>query len=102
MSELPSLGPRGEGWVAIQLVLLSLIAIGALVFGQAWAGLVTDIGCVIGVALIVAGVVMLVAGSLKLRGQLTALPRPREDAAFVQDGICARVRHPLYGGLVLA
>jgi protein-S-isoprenylcysteine O-methyltransferase Ste14 len=30
------------------------------------------------------------------------MPRPREGGALVETGVYARVRHPIYGGLVLA
>ena len=30
MSRVPSLGPRGEGWVVIQIILIGLTGIGAL------------------------------------------------------------------------
>ncbi len=33
---------------------------------------------------------------------LTPLPYPRDGAGLVETGVYARVRHPIYGGLVLA
>jgi len=42
-----------------------------------------------------------VAGSLALGANLTPFPRPRENARLVQHGIYARVRHPLYTGVIL-
>lgn len=33
---------------------------------------------------------------------MTPLPRPRDDAALVETGAYALVRHPIYGGLILA
>ena len=41
-------------------------------------------------------------GLLDLRGALTPLPRPREGAELVEIGVYRLVRHPVYGGLVLA
>ena len=32
---------------------------------------------------------------------MTPLPYPRDHAELVESGIYARVRHPIYGGLVL-
>ena len=101
MSRLPSLGPRGEGWVAIQGILLVTIAVAGLL-GPAWDGalrIATSIG---GVLLLVAGGLLAVRGMHDLRDALTPLPYPRDDAALVETGVYALVRHPIYGGLVLA
>jgi protein-S-isoprenylcysteine O-methyltransferase Ste14 len=101
VTHLPSLGPRGEGWVAIQFVLLVLVFVVALLAGPSWRGIVADLTWIIGVGLIAAGLGMLIAGALALGRGLTPLPRPRDDATFVQHGIFGLVRHPLYGGLIL-
>ena len=37
MSRVPPLGPRGEGWVVIQFVLLGLAVVAGLVGGGAWS-----------------------------------------------------------------
>lgn len=101
MSDLPSLGSRGEGWVAIQFALLLLVFMVAPLVGPTWSGIAADLTWIVGVAAVVAGIVMLAAGAIALGGSLTPFPRPRDDAAFVQHGIYGAVRHPLYGGLVL-
>jgi protein-S-isoprenylcysteine O-methyltransferase Ste14 len=31
---------------------------------------------------------------------LTALPRPRDDATLVQEGVYGRIRHPIYAGVM--
>ena len=43
-----------------------------------------------------------VRGTLDLGSSLTPLPHPRDDASLIQTGIYARVRHPIYGGIVIA
>jgi protein-S-isoprenylcysteine O-methyltransferase Ste14 len=100
MSRLPALGPRGEGWVAIQFVLFALIAVaglaGPVVDGPVRAGL-----AVAGAVLIAAGGYLAVRGVVDLRESLTALPHPRDGARLIETGSYARVRHPIYGGLVL-
>jgi protein-S-isoprenylcysteine O-methyltransferase Ste14 len=98
MSSLPSLGPRGEGWVAIQFVLLALIAISGVVTGELFGG---GIGSMVGLLLMAAGAALLGRGLMDLGYNPTPLPYPRDDSQLVETGIYALVRHPLYGGLVL-
>lgn len=101
MSRLPALGPRGEGWVAVQVPLFVLVGLAGLL-GPAWDGparLATSAG---GAALLVAGATLAARGVLDLRSALTPLPRPRDDAELVDRGVYGLVRHPIYGGIVLA
>jgi protein-S-isoprenylcysteine O-methyltransferase Ste14 len=101
MSRLPSLGPRGEGWVAIQFALLC--AIGATAFlGPAWGGDARIVSTASGAVLFIAGLVLAVRGMSDLREALTPLPYPRQDAQLVETGVYRLVRHPIYGGLILA
>ncbi len=101
MSYLPKLGRRGEGWVVIQFVLIGAVLLAGFA-GAAWDGPARIVGIVVGIALIVAGLVQAVRGSRDLRDALTPLPYPRAHASLVETGIYARVRHPIYGGLVIA
>lgn len=104
MSQLPSLGPRGEGWVIGQFVLFAVIAVLGLpglaslpphdAFG--WAALV------VGVTLLAGGVLLGVMGIRALGPRITAMPRPRSDAALVESGVYRRIRHPIYVGVALA
>lgn len=99
---MPSLGPRGEGWVLIQGVLLVLVAAAGLSLGPDWAGPPRFAGILAGVALIAGGVALGIRGVVDLGRAMTPLPRPRDDAALVETGAYALVRHPIYGGLILA
>ena len=101
MTRLPALGPRGEGWVAIQGLLLVITALAGLL-GPAWSGPIRVATSVAGAALIAAGGVLATRGLYDLRAALTALPYPRADADLVQTGVYALVRHPIYGGIVVA
>jgi len=95
------LGPRGEGWVAIQFVLLAaLVAAGLL--GPAWDGAARVTTSLVGLAFLVAGLTLAVRGLRDLRDALTPLPYPRDGAELVETGVYARVRHPIYGGLIVA
>ena len=102
MTRLPSLGPRGEGWVLIQGVLLVVVAAAGWSLGPDWSGPLRLASIVVGIVLIAAGMVLAVRGAIDLRGALTPLPRPRDGAALVETGVYSFVRHPIYGGLTLA
>lgn len=101
MTRLPALGSRGEGWVAAQGVLLVLTAVAGW-FGPAWDGPARVVGGVLGVLLIGAGAVLAIRGSRDLGTALTPFPHPLADATLIQTGVYRQVRHPIYGGLVLA
>lgn len=101
-SRLPSLGPRGEGWVAGQMLLI--FAEGVVSY-PAFAALPPDTPA--GWLLTAAGLLLLLVGGwLVYRGiddlgsNLTALPAPVRDATLVQGGVYRRVRHPIYAGVI--
>jgi protein-S-isoprenylcysteine O-methyltransferase Ste14 len=102
MTRLPSFGPRGEGWVLIQGVLLVLAFAAGWSLGPDWAGALRIAGAVTGLVLIIGGVVLAVRGAVDLGGALTPMPRPRTGAELVETGVYRFVRHPIYGGLILA
>jgi protein-S-isoprenylcysteine O-methyltransferase Ste14 len=99
-TSLPSLGPRGEGWVLIQGFLLVAIA-AAGILGPAWGGVLRTVTTLVGLASIAAGAVLLGRGMVDLRENLTALPHPKDGATLVESGAYRLVRHPIYGGLIL-
>ncbi len=100
LARLPGLGPRGEGWLALQLMLLPLVALAGIVSGDAWAGTLASVTALVGLMLMGAGALLIGRGLLDLGRNLTPLPYPRDDAELVETGIYALVRHPIYGGLV--
>lgn len=96
----PALGRRGEGWVVLQSIIFVVVFVCAR-FGPGWpradepwlliAGLVLDAICVAG----------FVVSRVTLGRSFTPLPRPRDDSTLRTTGIYARVRHPVYGGLIV-
>jgi len=100
VSRLPALGPRGEGWVAIQVVLL-VIEAAAGTIGPVWSGSVRLVALVVGAALVAVGALLFVRGVVDLREGLTPFPHPRDGAALVDTGAYRLVRHPIYGGIVI-
>jgi protein-S-isoprenylcysteine O-methyltransferase Ste14 len=102
LRELPRLGWRGEGWFALQLLLMVLVGLSALT-GVYWADAVAGVLVVVGLALMLAALVLLaLAGiSLLLAHSTTVFPRPREGAVLAESGLYRRVRHPVYGGVLL-
>jgi protein-S-isoprenylcysteine O-methyltransferase Ste14 len=93
-ARLPDLGPRGEGWVAIQVVLFVLLALAGSA-GPAWGDPWLAIGRVVGVLLAGLGIVVAGLGFVGLRENLTAVPRPVEGGRLVDTGVYGLVRHPL-------
>lgn len=100
---LPDLGPRGEGWVLGQFViLLLLVAVGyPNLVAAAPLGTLDWLEITVGAAGLAAAAGVVLAGFRDLGPNLTPMPRPRDDAVLVEGGIYAHVRHPIYAGLIL-
>ena len=100
---LPSLGPRGEGWVAIQVVLFVAIGLAGVALPTAWPEPAASVGVAAGSLLGICGGLLALAGLVGLRAAnaLTPVPHPRDEASLVVTGAYRLVRHPIYGGLVL-
>ena len=56
---------------------------------------------VIGTVLKYLGFALLIAAGLNLGRNLTPLPKPKDDAQLVTNGIFAWMRHPIYTALML-
>jgi protein-S-isoprenylcysteine O-methyltransferase Ste14 len=87
--------------VVIQAILLLLVA-AAGGLGPAWSGAIRVATSVGGAVLIAAGLALAFRGIRDLRAALTPFPHPRADAELVETGVYRHVRHPIYGGLVVA
>jgi protein-S-isoprenylcysteine O-methyltransferase Ste14 len=99
-ARLPDLGPRGEGWVALQVVLLGAIAASGW-RGPAWPRAGRALRLAVAGPAALAGATLFFAGGGKLGRQLTPFPRPVDGADLRRDGAYGVVRHPIYGGLLL-
>jgi protein-S-isoprenylcysteine O-methyltransferase Ste14 len=71
--------------------------------GVYWPDAVAGVFVVVGLALILAALVLLALAwvSLLIARSTTVFPRPRESAVLAEHGVYRRVRHPVYGGVVL-
>ena len=101
---LPDLGPRGEGWVVGQVVLIGLVVLLGSpglrnIPPHSVAGWV---GLLVGAAAIVIGAWLVIRAVADLGGSLTPMPRPRADGRLIDSGIYARLRHPIYAGMIVA
>jgi len=90
---------RGGWWVAVQVVVLaaSLVALVADAGSLVWPNWVVWAGGVI----VAAGAVQSLLGLQHLGVNLTPYPEPLSSARLVALGVYRRVRHPIYGGIVL-
>ncbi len=96
-------GANGEWYVVIQLVLFGLIAFApaALPGWPAWTGSWRTASVVVGLGFGALGGLLAIAGVVSLGENLTAVPRPKDNAQLVVHGAYRWVRHPIYSGLIL-
>jgi protein-S-isoprenylcysteine O-methyltransferase Ste14 len=100
-SNLPSLGPNGEGWFLLQVVFMLAIIVAGVVAGGQWAGALRFAGAVAGGVLIIGGAILLWSGIRDLDRSMSPMPRPRDTAVLIQDGVYRQLRHPIYASLIL-
>jgi protein-S-isoprenylcysteine O-methyltransferase Ste14 len=98
-ARLPALGPRGEGWVALQVAFFALLGLAGM-GGPAWGDPWLATGRVAGALFGGAGLVIVALGLVGLRENLTAVPRPIAGGRLIDSGIYGRVRHPIYSGIL--
>lgn len=98
-SRLPTLGRRGEGWVAGQILLIVAVFLSALV-GRGWSSGYAVAAITVGATLFALGLALLATAGLQLGMSLTPFPTPKGDE-ITTSGTFALVRHPMYGGGIL-
>jgi len=90
---------RGGWWVVGQFLLLFAIVILGYTCRATWKSLPIFI-C--GLAFLLASAICGISGALTLGRNLTPFPKPVATAQFVQHGIYALIRHPLYTSVFCA
>ena len=99
-SSLPQLGRRGEGWVALQVVLLAaIVAAGAK--GRRWPSTSRGVRMAAAGLSGLGGLYLLGDGIARLGRQITPFPKPVEEGSVKSTGAYGLVRHPMYGGVLL-
>ena len=84
-SRLPDLGPRGEGWLAIQLALFAAIV--GLAFARVyWPESAADELTVIGIIAIAAGIALFLLALVSAGAALSPFPRPKRNAGHSSIG----------------
>ena len=101
-TRLPSLGSRGQGWVAGQVLLIFLEG---LVSYPAFDALppASPAGWLslgVGLGLFVVGGWLAYRGIDALGPSLSALPAPADAGDLVVSDVYRRVRHPIYAGVI--
>jgi len=97
---IPTLGLRGEGWTFAQVVLMFAITV-AGVAGPSWPGDASWVRRGVGLLIAIGGQFLFIPGLIGLGQSLTPFPRPLEQGRLEVGGVYRRVRHPIYGGLIL-
>ena len=100
MAEVPRLGARGGGWVALQSALFAVTAV-ACIAGPAWPGSARWWLKGAGVLLVFVGLLVAVSAARALGAGFTPFPKPKDAGALVVSGPYALVRHPVYSGGIL-
>ena len=102
MTRVPSLGPRGEGWFALQLLLLGAALVAGIAYPVPLGGDARLVLAVAGVALVGGGLALALAAVRAFGGAISPLPHPPGGGKLVEHGPYRAVRHPIYVGLISA
>ena len=96
--------PKGSGigFVVMQAVLLTILFFGPTSLNpdvsiEASTGLLLWFGY----GIFILGTVIALIAAVNLGKNLTPLPRPKENAELIQNGLYRFVRHPIYFGVIV-
>jgi protein-S-isoprenylcysteine O-methyltransferase Ste14 len=99
-SRLPQLGRRGEGWVALQVLLVAaMVAAGTK--GRKWPSTSRGVRMAVAGLSGLGGLYLFGDGVARLGRQITPFPKPVEEGSVKNTGAYGLVRHPMYGGVLL-
>lgn len=90
---------RGGAWVIAQALLMALVLVTGLLWGDSWRAVALG---VCGVVLLGAAALTGIAGAWALGRSLTPFPQPSCTGRLVQRGVYGLMRHPLYTAVILA
>jgi protein-S-isoprenylcysteine O-methyltransferase Ste14 len=97
---LPQLGRRGEGWVALQILLVAAMA-AAGTKGRKWPSATRGVRMAAAGLSGLGGLCLFGDGVARLGRQITPYPKPIEEGSVKNTGAYGLVRHPMYGGVLL-
>lgn len=97
---LPQLGQRGEGWVALQVVLLAAM-MAAGIKARRWPKRSRGVRMAAACVSSLGGLYLFGDGVGRLGRQITPFPKPVEEGEVKRTGAYGLVRHPMYGGVLL-
>jgi protein-S-isoprenylcysteine O-methyltransferase Ste14 len=100
LAEIPQLGERGGGWVALQFALIAAI-LGLGLAGPGWPDSARWWLKGAGALIAICGGVVVTSAVRALGSSLTPFPRPSAGAELIEDGPYQVVRHPIYSGAIL-
>lgn len=92
---LPRLGPRGEGWIGIQLAIQLAILVIAPATGPAWGDPLRLVTSVLGFPIVAAGIALFAWGASALGPSFSIWVAPRRVAQLTTQGPYRFVRHPI-------
>jgi protein-S-isoprenylcysteine O-methyltransferase Ste14 len=87
--------------VAAQVALVGAIVL-CETHGPGWPESAAHALAAAGLVVAAMGILLFLAGTLSLGRSLTPFPKPRDDASLREGGAYALVRHPMYGGVIVA
>ena len=96
--------PKGSG---IGFVVVQAVLLGLLFFGPAHlnpdASIEAPKGLLLwyGYGIFILGTIIALIAAVNLGKNLTPLPKPKENAELIQNGLYRLVRHPIYFGVIV-